>query len=157
MDSLTTTLLLQPQGLNPHPCTFEIYSKHYVYSISLYIKIQRQVWIPKCLGNLWQGPKQFDVLSALRESNIPVTEFDTHWSEKVKSLRTDEDKRTFIKMLKEGGVGGGNLGGHKIKRQKKVWLVKRIVGRDTSTTSPGTTNDTMITRVCVCVCVCVYV
>ena len=69
--------------------------------------IQKEVGVPKCLGNLWQGPKKFDVLPALRESNIPVKEFDSHWGEKVKSLRTDEDKRRFIKMLKEGGVGDG--------------------------------------------------
>ena len=110
-------------------------------------KIQKKVGVPKCLGNLWQGPKYFNVLLALRESNISVTEFDTHWGEKGKSLRTDEDKRTFIKMLKEGGVGSGNLGGHKFKRQKKVWLVKHVVGRDTSTTAPETTPDANLTQV----------
>ena len=83
--------------------------------------------------------KCFEVLSALRDSNIPVAEFDTHWGEKGKALRTDEDKRTFIKMLKEVGVGGGKGGGHKIKLRRKVWLVKTVVGRDTNTPTSDTT------------------
>ena len=71
--------------------------------------MQKRICVPKCVHHLWNGPKGFNVLPALRAANIPVTEFDTHWGVKVKSLRTDKDKRAFVEMLKQGGVGDGNL------------------------------------------------
>ena len=124
--------------------------------------VQKKVSVPTCLDGVWDGPKRFGILPALREANVTVDEFDSHWAKRTSALATQSDKMQLVVLLKQAGVRGGNGGDMKARRRRKVWFVQEIVGRVTGAPPPAPTSRRAMSpnttkRVCVCSYMCMHV
>ena len=112
------------------------------------LRIQKTFSVPKCLGDLWDGPTKFKIQTViLREANVTIQEFDTAWMKTRSSLTTKRAKMQLVQLLKDAGIGDCSGASMKAQRQRRVWFVNEVVGRGTGAPPPAVIPDYTRTHV----------
>ena len=89
--------------------------------------IQKQIWIPGYLRDMWDGPPKFMHCKALRLAGITANQFYDCWKAKVESCECSESgKKELLQLLEKGGVRTCN--GAMEQLQQQLWLVNQIAG-----------------------------
>ena len=107
--------------------------------------------IPRCLRDVWSGPKQFDILPALRKADVAIDEFDAGWK-KMCSVNTEAGKERLVRLLKKARFGCGGWGDSEARLAWKAWFVNQVVGRDSGEPAPVKASNSSVRQVRKSVC-----
>ena len=110
---------------------------------------QKRIRVPKCVLDLWKGPKRFKVGKALQAAGITPEQFDTGWSEKIQCATASEHgKRQLVRLL-EKAFYRGVYNDRASQLRRKISFVRDVIGTEQSA-PPLLLANTKI-RVCVAV------
>lgn len=105
-----------------------IHIRLHVRTSQLCIPTQKRIRVPKCVLDLWNGPKRFKVGKALQAAGITPEQFDSGWSEKIQSATSSEHgKRQLVRLL-EKAFYRGVYNDRASQLRRKISFVKDVVG-----------------------------
>ena len=127
------------------------------YNHCCFFCLQKELNVPKCILDVWDGPKRFKIGKALHEAGITPQQFYFHWQEKLESIKTMDDKKQLVHLLDNAGIRHDGRGDKQKRLRRKIWFIQKIIGMDVQEPEVTTVYSNSQKEVCIAAFVYAYI